>query len=369
MGMNFSGYETMIGAHGEIYQAGMPSRLASENDPGASIHGYITRAVVLAVYFPEEDTRNGWVKGLQKNILCDVRTLGRISRHLYKVPVLQAAQGLWDEDLYVPRASFINITGGTLATGSAATDGQQPTAAESLDGEHVLVGFLENNPKCPVILPFTLGHPNTHRAPLKSEGRIRRMRHNGTMIAWDSEGNLTLDARGAAKPHLDSSGHEISNSGIGGIITIQTKDVSGAQSSIQLDAQGSLRLIDGAADSLELSKGSQRIALSAGQKITFTAGAAIEAAAPTLAVSASAQVQINSPSIALGDSGAVPLVKHPSWAPVWAELASALTLALASPTWALTTPVTHSELAALLQLILNVASGYAGAATTKAKGT
>jgi len=256
MNGGFTGYEVMEGDHGEVYQAGIPSRLATENDDGWKAGGWITRAVVLAVYYTDEDERNGWVKGKQKNILCDVRTIGAYSRPLFKVPVLQHIQGLWDEDIYIPRAAQQNISGGTFSTGSAAKDNVQPTPAEQMDGDHVLIGFLDNNPKLPVILPYTLGHSASNTAPKKADGRIRRIRHNGVVIEWDKDGNLTLDASKAAKPEFDGSGKEVSNSGTAGIITVKTKDGAGAQLQLKLDKTGNVVLeAGGATEALTLTKG------------------------------------------------------------------------------------------------------------------
>jgi hypothetical protein len=220
--------------------------------------GWLTRAVVIQVYYADDDGWNtrGWTKGNMRGVCCDVRTYGRYSRPLWRVPVLQRTHGLHDEDVFVPRASSQDISGSgaNMVAYPSGSGGTRPTPAESLDGDHVIVGFLEGNPASPVILPFCLPHPGSPRKLQSSGGRVRRIRHAGVMIEWSEDGNLSIDASGAAKEKLGSGGTEQSNSGSGGTITIQTKDGSGDTSSLVFDASGGVRLLDGGGDYLELTK-------------------------------------------------------------------------------------------------------------------
>jgi hypothetical protein len=110
-----------------------------------------------------------------------------------------------------------------------------------MDGDHVLVGFLDNDPSQPVILPFVLAHPSSNYVPLKAEGRVKRMRHNGVLLEWDKDGNIRIDATESAKSELDRLGKEQSNSGIGGQITLVTTDGTN-QTSIHLNEQGQILL-------------------------------------------------------------------------------------------------------------------------------
>jgi hypothetical protein len=218
--------------------------------PGGT-NGYVTEAVVLTVYFPEEDDRS-LVNGIQKCITCDVRTIGLKPRYLSRVPVFQSAHGLYDEDLFTPRPSRQNITGGTMRTEQSGTG--KPTAGENLDGDHVLVGFLENSPARPFIYPIQIPHPNARNLPSQSAGHVRRIRHNGVLVQWDADGNWSVDARGAAKTILGSSGTEESNSGSGGAITLQTKDGAGDESSITLDTSGGAKILNANGDYVDLPK-------------------------------------------------------------------------------------------------------------------
>jgi hypothetical protein len=250
--------------HGGINQAGVPQH---EGPAWDDTRGAITRAVVLKTYYADDkiwDDR-AWAKGNVRGVCCDLRTYGRKSTPLWKVPVLQRTHGLHDEDIYIPRESTQDIAGAgaNLVTLPSGKDNAKPTPAENLDGDHVLVGFLEGNPDAPVILPFCLPHPSSSRTLKAAGGRVKRLRHAGVMIEWSEDGNLTIDASSATTEKLGNSGAEVSNSGTGGVVTIKTQDGAGAISSMVLDANGGIKFLDGGGSFLELTKATGTAELSA----------------------------------------------------------------------------------------------------------
>jgi hypothetical protein len=202
-----TGYETMRTARGDVLQAGVKSRPSVKHQNLESTDGWITRAVVTATYYADEDDRGQD----QRSIVCDVRTYGRYTRELPKVPVLQRTHSLWDHDIYTPRPARQDIEGGDLV-GSGSKD-KEPTSAEKLDGDHVLIGFLDNDPNQPVILPYTLVHPKANYRPLAADGHVRRIRHNGVLMAWDKAGNFSIDATGGAAEVFGSKGSEVPSGG------------------------------------------------------------------------------------------------------------------------------------------------------------
>jgi len=213
----------MVDWAGNVLQAGVPSRLVTDRQDPTTVQGWITRAVVIGVTYPDEDTRAapGVIEDQQRNVLCDVRTYGRYTRILRHVPMLQHVTGLHDEDIYVPRAPKVTLDGSDLVVGYAIDGLPPPTAAELLDGDHVLVGFLDNDPKQPVILPYTLGHPKAKNRATKEQGRRRRLRHAGTVVEWTEDGDLTIDATNAAQADL-AVGGEASVRETGQKVTITT---------------------------------------------------------------------------------------------------------------------------------------------------
>lgn len=203
-----TGYERTRWRDGHPMQAGMRSAKADGMPwPIDTTMGWMTRAVVLSVRFADEDSRqdNAWWFNEQRNVLCDVRTMDRFQRELSNVPVMQHVAGLHDQDIYVPRGQRINTSGGASNTDSSAGP---VTPAQDGDGDVVTLGFLENNPARPVILPFTLGHPNARNRPVAADGRVRRIRHAGCTIELSEDGNIVIDASTGAANELDSDGGE-----------------------------------------------------------------------------------------------------------------------------------------------------------------
>jgi hypothetical protein len=323
-------WNTRVLRHGGINQAGIPMAFGTAWD---DTRGYMTRAVVLKTYYSDDsewDSR-AWAKGNTRGVYCDVRTYGRYSRPLWKVPVLQRAHGMHDEDIYVPRDSSQDLAGkGKLVTLPSGKTGPKPTPAENLDGDHVLVGFLEGNPDSPVILPFCLPHPSSARRLTEDAGRVKRFRHSGVVIEWSEDGNLTIDASGAAKEKLGSSGAEQSNSGTGGTITVKTKDGAGAESSLVLDSQGGVKIIDGAGDFIAWTKAAQKVEVVAGATYSRSApvqtisGTSRTTTLTTDTLNAGASVTVNAPSITLGLAAPLPLVKYPGVAAAMASLLLAI---------------------------------------------
>jgi len=340
-----TGFETMVDEHGNVHTAGVPSDPINRHRPIDLVERAPLEVVVESTYYTDEDDRNAVTKSNQRTVMVDVRTLGHQSRQARWIPVLQRTQGLWDEDIYIPRPTKLDIDGDDLSTGSAAKGDKKPTPAESMDGDRGLLFFLENNPAKPVFLPYSQGHPRTNHPRVKADGRVRRIRHAGVLMEWSEDGNWTLDATAAAKQDLGSSGVEQANNGSGGILTLKTKDGGGAELHLILDQAGNVELQDGggtevlsfdkaskqatleAAVKLLLKTGSTSFELTAAGTATLTAPTSTSVTSPSFTLAASASVLVTSPlftvsgatAIQLGDAAPTFLVKHTPWVGNWAS--------------------------------------------------
>ena len=255
-----NGYETTFDQNGAVIQAGVRSPGERPASLDGNPLGLLHEAVVLAIHYPENEIRK---VGRQSCITADVRVIGLTSKQLFRVPILQAVHGIFDEDLVVPRSSAQAIDGSILENNPKGTTGTKATQAELQDGDHVIICYLDGVVSKPRILPIQAPHPNARNLPLKANGRVRRIRHNGTLLEWDKDGNWTLDATTAAQSSLGAKGTETSNSGTGGKITLKTKDGAGAQSTIYMDNQGGVKITDGSGGYIEMVKSSKTIKMQA----------------------------------------------------------------------------------------------------------
>ncbi len=143
-------------------------------------------------------------------IYCDVLVYssrrGSRSAVLRDCLLSQEAMHLHDGEVVLPRST-------TLQFNEALLPNQVRNPAE-LDGDHVIVGFLDNDYGTPVILRF-LPHPSSdigklelpseidvigHRTRLiSSDGDVRLWRHHGTFFGLQGDGSYVLDlSRGHA---------------------------------------------------------------------------------------------------------------------------------------------------------------------------
>lgn len=171
---------------------------ATEQRPPAPM----VRGVVVAVYFSDGQEDRA-VSARQRdpkfanygvrNVAVDVLTYGgRFRTPLCKVPIVPRRHGLNDyEGLWIPRAATVD-----LATGGApilkATDGFTTSDPRDLDGDHVLVEFLENDTSQPFIRD-ELPHPRAKYVQVKSAGDAVESRFRGVVTRIDTDGNVLLD--------------------------------------------------------------------------------------------------------------------------------------------------------------------------------
>ena len=148
-------------------------------------------------------------------VAVDVLTYGsRFRTFLAKVPIVPQRHALNDyTSLWIPRVSSTDLRTGAAPVLSRA-DGT-PSDPKDLDGDHVLVEFLENDTAQPYIRS-ELPHPRTAYRQLHAAGDAVESRFRGVVTRIDKDGNVLVDttkansgaitAQGAETPALDA-GH------------------------------------------------------------------------------------------------------------------------------------------------------------------
>lgn len=166
-------------------------------------NGLLLRGVVLATHVPGADDKEAGVS-------CDVWIIdSRYRAKLQRVPVLMRSAGLNDHEVWKPRPATTALAGGQLNIADRTT---APTAAEDMDGDHVLVGFMADDLAQPVILG-QLPHPRTKRRPTAddSEPALYRAHFRGHKLSVGEDGSLTLDMTQASDGTIASDGTEQAN--------------------------------------------------------------------------------------------------------------------------------------------------------------
>lgn len=208
MASNVIGFGTRI-------QEGIPRRPASRGEQRAG--GLMLRGVVMATYVSdspghphEEDTSNPPVA-----VYCDVLVMPSISRQrwfgLRGVLVSQPRGGMHHGAVWKPRATTVNLSSSLDSSGAIANPAY-------LDGDHVLIGFLNDNLSQPVILAG-LPHPSTDmgnetkdlgfRMKLKvADGDPEIWKHHGIWWGVTDAGDFLVDTTYANNGKLAADGKE-----------------------------------------------------------------------------------------------------------------------------------------------------------------
>lgn len=211
------------GPNGEIVQGGVAPRgtgTLPTNIPRASLY----RAIVLQTFATDDPVRTGAGRDTSQRLVdveCDV-LLTKTCVRLPRVPVMQRNHGVNDlHNVWIPRpcARVIREDGTTDLVRSlnlnsvsrrGAPVGAPPSFAD-LDGDHVLVSFLEGDSERPVIVG-AMTHSRTRRLVVSGDGwredgsgaargevgeNEYYTRHRGTEVRINEQGDMVLDLLGA----------------------------------------------------------------------------------------------------------------------------------------------------------------------------
>jgi hypothetical protein len=180
---------------------GFPSR----GDDFREYYPAIIPAVVVNIHWPDAPTNK------QKRTI-ELDLITQEGSVLLNVPWSCYVHSTFTSaDWVVPRAATRNIATGTLLARSESGNVRlEPgTTIADLDGDHVLVGFLQAMESRPVVIgrlmhPRSMqsGHPpRALEAPMEQEhhartqGNCRTVANGGSKLLIDERGNMVLDAR------------------------------------------------------------------------------------------------------------------------------------------------------------------------------
>lgn len=193
-------YDPLVIGAGTRLQSGIPKRPRPASAEG--VGGLLMRGVVIATYVID-DPNHPFAEAQDKNpvaVYCDVLTYGRMVQRIPNALVAQDRSGMHSSRIWKPRAARLDVTGGALDLDKASNPA-------NLDGDHVLLGFLDDNLNQPVVLR-SLPHPSADQGNAEKDvGQRTRLklvdgdpdlfRHKGVFYGITTEGNFLVDTTGA----------------------------------------------------------------------------------------------------------------------------------------------------------------------------
>lgn len=207
-------------ANGRLLQSGTPKRPPVSQPLRA--RGLMLRGVVVATFVVDDPTHpqaQGTTPEGPKAVYCDVITYGNrpgMQTRLVKgCLVLHRRGGLHDGDIWLPKATTKDTTGSDL-------DRNVGSNSAYWDGDHVLVGFMDDDLALPIIMGG-VAHPaaDTGVAEQGEAAAERRQlhlhqvdghpdytKHHGSWHGIDNDGNHVIDTRFANDGSLDDVGAE-----------------------------------------------------------------------------------------------------------------------------------------------------------------
>lgn len=198
-----------------VLQGGIPKRPLEYGSQRA--RGLQLRGVVTATYVTDDlgRPRGGDAVFYPTGVYCDVLVYSGMHNmrwsYLSHVPVRQDRGGLHGGRIWKPRAATFDITG-------APMDIQKATNPANLDGDHVLISFLEDSLNQPIIMGG-VPHPAVDQGndDRLVGGRFRLrledgdpdfQKHHGSYYGVDTDGNFVADTRWAHDGKYKEDGKE-----------------------------------------------------------------------------------------------------------------------------------------------------------------
>ena len=196
---------------GAILQSGVPKHRRQAT--AGKANGLLLRGAVLVTYVSDDAAHPEADYDAQVAVYCDCVVVANIPgarwTFLPRVLVSQDNGGLQEGRIWKPRASTLDVT-------ENAADANLATNPANLDGDHVLIGFLNDRLNEPIILRG-LPHPAAdvgqedeivgHRMRLKiADGNPDFWKHRGAFYGVSDDGDFVVDLTQAYAGELDEKG-------------------------------------------------------------------------------------------------------------------------------------------------------------------
>lgn len=232
---------------GAILQSGVPK--ARRRERGGKARGLLLRGVVVVTYVVDDPAHPDADVDNKAAVYCDCVIITNIpgSRWLTlpKVLVSQDRGGIHEGRVWKPKAATLDIT-------KNAVDANKGTNPANLDGDHVLIGFLNDNLNEPVILKG-LPHPVAdvgqedeeagHRLRLKvADGNPDYWKHRGAFYGVSKDGDFIVDLTQAYATELGEDGKQPTPPGDGSTGNYTVKLPSTSKLTIEIDGGDNLEL-------------------------------------------------------------------------------------------------------------------------------
>lgn len=215
-----SRYQTRVLMNGRTVTSGLDTNYRNDMPTRSMLACMPCRAYVIETYATDasERTRNNSNTTRTYEVECDVIMAKSYVFHR-RVPVIQKSHGVNDADLWIPRPTTKVVGGGILnltRVSKRQALQEMPPNLEELDGDQVIVQFLEGDLEMPVITG-ALSHVKTKRLVLEGNGwaesdlgasrgtpyqKEKYMRYRGTEVRINDDGDVLIDTIGATKDEV-----------------------------------------------------------------------------------------------------------------------------------------------------------------------
>lgn len=188
---------------------------------GPRARGLLLRGVVMATYVSDDPNHPAVTETSDDGrdpvgVYCDVLVYSSLpGMHTFALPKVLVSQdrgAMHDGRVWKPRATRVDVSAATLDPDTGSMVG-------NLDGDHVLVGFIDDALNFPVILGG-ISHPSVdvgteaqaavgHRRALRvADGDPDFVRHHGSFFGVDTNGDWIADTTMANSGDLADDGSE-----------------------------------------------------------------------------------------------------------------------------------------------------------------